>query len=137
MISSMSATVAPDGQRRASILARARRWFAGRTSKRAHSSGAQDTFQGTIDEARESASSSAEKLGFVVQRSEATYLEAKRPQTQKCIEGGETIGVWFKPDGTRGVRVLVKTVKSLPGLDAQRNWDQDILRGIERECHSP
>ena len=72
--------------------------------------------------------------GFDVKKAEPLYVEGFRPRKVGLLvgSGGETVGVWLEPLSEASTRVRVDTARSVVGIAGQKNWDQEIMKEIEK-----
>jgi hypothetical protein len=71
--------------------------------------------------------------GFEIGKSEPEYVEGSRPHKMGLAvgSGGETAGVWLSSLGGDKTTVRVSTAKSMLGYVGQKNWDKEIIAGMD------
>ena len=71
--------------------------------------------------------------GFVIGKSESEYVEGARPHKMGVAvgSGGESAGVWLSSLGNDKTAVRVSTAKSMLGIVGQKNWDKEIIAGMD------
>jgi hypothetical protein len=72
--------------------------------------------------------------GFVVNKTEAEYVEGSRPHKMGLMvgSGGESAGVWLSAVGTDKTAVKVDTAKSMVGIVGQKSWNTEILAEMDK-----
>ncbi|WP_250622999.1 hypothetical protein [Pinirhizobacter soli] len=71
--------------------------------------------------------------GFEILKSEPEYVEGSRPHKIGVVvgSGGESAGVWLSSLGSDKTSVKVNTAKSSFGIVGQKNWDKEIIAGMD------
>lgn len=72
--------------------------------------------------------------GFVVNKTDAEYVEGSRPHKMGLMvgSGGETAGVWLSAIGRDKTSVKVDTAKSVVGIVGQKSWNTEILTEMDK-----
>lgn len=72
--------------------------------------------------------------GFVISKSDAEYVEGARPHKMGLLvgSGGESAGVWLSSLGSDKTSVKVETAKSFAGRVGQKDWDKEIIAGMDK-----
>jgi hypothetical protein len=71
--------------------------------------------------------------GFVIEKLQAGYIEGERPQKMGLVvsSGGEFAGVWLSSMGNGKTVVQVSTAKTMLGIAGQKNWNREIIAGMD------
>lgn len=91
-------------------------------------------FHQSLEETRKAAVDALVVLGFDIKKQAAAYVEGFRPRKVGFFvgSGGETVGIWLESLENDSTRVIVKTAKSFVGIVGQKNWDEEIIKEMEK-----
>jgi hypothetical protein len=91
-------------------------------------------FQQPIERVQKAAVDALVVTGFDVTKQESNHVEGFRPRKVGFFvgSGGETVGIWLVPQGSKKTAVKIDTAQSFAGNLGQKNWDNEILNEMKK-----